>query len=229
MKRLKWTDQERSQVLREAKRIWLESDGWSGIDRKSLYEAAQMVLPVERRHTKNPNYHIRSLVAAMNAQRGEEKRAPLMTPPPVPYTPSLERVLAENGAAILVSILRSPDVILAIQDLARRFYDAPSVPAPNSWPIAEVEEKLPRVLIVGLQGQQVDPIAAEYGKRARLKFATAEEYGRVKANIGSADHIIGMIKFISHPMDKIAGNAKSYIRVNGSGQDLRRTLESLLS
>ena len=85
--------------------------------------------------------------------------------------------------------------------------------------------ELPRVLIVGLQGNQPTDISNEYGEMLDLRFVEATaSTNLIRSGSKHADYVVLITKFISHHHQEAVREHPGLIYVNGSTSELKQVL-----
>jgi hypothetical protein len=159
-------------------------------------------------------------------------------PPPVPMT-SLAEILADaigRGIASsirdeIVAALASVEVRDVIRATMLEALTAQTIPLASA-PHIEVHRqqppkvKKPKVLVVGLLGDQRDALQRSHGQDFDLQFLGADDaHNRMTERAKGADITVVMTRFIGHPAEAaVRRGARDFRRVNGTVTDLGRTL-----
>jgi len=192
---------------------------------------------------------VKELQAALEA-------ASKASPPPTPSLPQTiaptgllgalagvftNHVSAHLQGAVLAALytpearkLLSTIVKDAITEIASKMTPpAPETPAAPANDFITVTAHMPRqrkpkVVVVGLLGEQAGAVSKEMGGEYQLVFLASDVTSkRLKMNLTGADKAYGMVRFMDHRADGIIAKTNiPYTRVNGGVTDLIRLLKA---
>lgn len=93
-----------------------------------------------------------------------------------------------------------------------------------------VRPKPPKVVIVGLKGHQMQVIRDLYQTQVDLVFIEVDD-ANVRSKLTHATLVIGVVKFMAHSLEATIVSAvekSKYVRVNGTGTELKNTLSKFI-
>ena len=174
---------------------------------------AQLGIDTERRRTITGVHTLGRVTTQIEARLGELNAPSIDETPAAPESAapsvleaSLEQLLLALMPKMVDSIadrvlekLEAKCMVVVPADMLRKYMPglsaAPAAPAAPKKP----EPKKPTIVVVGLKNDQRHIVERKFAKEVTFKF-----YGKsLPKNIGSAscDYAIGMVGFLSHPVD----------------------------
>lgn len=183
--------------------------------------------------------------------------APAKVPEPPPsYEPARPRVgasvmevvagqIGETIKLAIRAVLTDPEVLdifkHAVLDVLTHPAPNPPVKADNPpaeppvkeeppKPVGPTVAPKPRVMVVGLLGQQAESVSKGFTQDMDLRFYGSDTQPRRLTEIASnSDYALVMTKFIGHPAEDAVrrGSPADFRRVNGGPTDLMRVLDSV--
>lgn len=134
--------------------------------------------------------------------------------------------LKDYAVSILSDLITRAEVAQLISNQVQRFIEPTKDVKISTGKFHERE--IPRVMILGLKNVQQREIEEEYAAAFSLKFMNGTEYSHAK--VVTADYVLGMVDFLSHPTDAAAKKhfKDHYIRVTGTMSSLKTKLNEIL-
>ena len=221
-----WTSAERETVLTRA--LYLHRT--SGYSPYESIKRAQEQLPVTRRrnlqHQSSCTDLIRELKKRAYDATDVKRKAPAVEPSPVvasdatPVTleqtfDGLVRALAEKFADVL-----KQEVKRAVLDLEREF----KTQKHNPEQAQTIKVARPRIIVIGLLGDQVKNIDHEFGSVFDLKFIDTDR--AMGLTPPDADAYLLMKNFINHPLYHRYRGFDNHVLIDGGMTSLRTWLHS---
>ena len=221
-----WTSAERETVLTRA--LYLHRT--SGYSPYESIKRAQEQLPVARRrnlqHQSSCTDMVRELKKRAYDVSDVQRKTP--TPEPLPVMTSdaspvtleqtfdgLVRTLAEKFAEVL-----KQEVKRVVLDLEQEF----KAQKHNPEQVASTKVSRPRVIVIGLLGDQVKNIDHEFGSVFDLKFIDTDRANGLTPP--DADAYLLMKNFINHPLYHKYRGFDNHVLIDGGMTSLRTWLHS---
>jgi hypothetical protein len=239
---VRWTEVEREAVMKEGVRL-LRLNGHADIvlaqmilpehRRRSFANAGNASIVNREIREAVQRFPIEPVVApAVEAPVVEEPAAVEVQPllhdddPPPRAIDVLADAIVATSADIIGRILTHESVRTAIASLITSMFIPSSQPQhaeqetaaatqPPRDPVTGFVKPLPRVLIAGLEPRQIEDVKERYGSKLDLAFWKKDQSTHsLKRLAKDADVVIGITKFISHPMDQsmMATAKERYVR-----------------
>lgn len=242
--RIVWTKEEKNLLFKEmAETVFFQN---TGLSNKDALKKAQLFLPFHRRLAITDqrvfNYKHRINEARETARRLHNLKAAevvAVTSAPAPVQEAPKRSIDNIGQLFELLVDAISDRVM--QQVEARFNvekpkdEASQTPSIQQTGWLDELEKLsirskeakqhkPTVLIIGLNGAQIDAIKTRYDK-IEYTFATAEQ--ALSRHTFNCDHTILMTKFINHGVHTKYRKHKNLHYCNGGVSELRTLLHGL--
>jgi hypothetical protein len=218
--RVHWTDKEFLQVIHAAATKLNE-----GYNLGEALVNAQQCLPEERQRPIASLYASKQLVKAVRKLADNLANKPITLaqvthPEPQPEAPKDTSIedLIQLIAAKLAGAMKT-EIVKVVKELEHEF----KVTKHN--PEYETErQKLPKIVIIGLRGEQAAIIGREYGAQYTFKFLHTDDAKHQSAT--DADAYLLMKNFISHSVFERYQIFKNHVLIDGGMTALRGWLST---
>lgn len=226
MNKIRWTQQERDTVINFAVEFY-NAGGYSPI--ASIRQAQQLKLPNARRRTLSSHSAAPDLIKLLK-QRAAQSLSPtkkIVAPAPEPSKieapeasdmtleksfDGLVRTLAEKFAQVL-----KQEVKRVVLELEHDFKVQKHDPSYETTGVSK-----PRVVVIGLLGDQVHSVSREFGSMFDLKFIDTDR--AMGMTPPDADIYLLMKNFINHPIYHKYQVYPNHVLIDGGMTSLRTWL-----
>lgn len=226
MKKIRWTEHERNEVIHTAVRYYI-GGGYTML--ASLRQAQQLMIQPDRRrrlasHSAAPDLIklLKQKIAnTVPPQKEEKPKAPEPSKIEAPKASDMTLEESFNGlvrtlAAKFSEVLKQ-EVKKAILELEHDFKTQKHDPT-----YAAIGSSKPRVVVIGLLGDQVNNINHEFGSIFDLKFIDTDR--AMGMSPPDADAYLLMKNFINHPLYHKYQSYPNHVLIDGGMTSLRTWL-----
>jgi len=228
--KIRWNERERDQVLHTAVQYY-NKGGYTAL--AALRQAQMLVLPAERRRSMQSHSAVPDLIKELKvlAIKDVPRRKEVETTTPVEIMPPAPQEVAKTDAPVdlvdqLVNTITQRFILglreslqSAVKELEHEFKIEKHNPT-----YAAAGTKLPRVIIIGLLGDQVHAITREFSDRYDVKcIDTDRAMGMTPPD---ADAYLLMKNFINHPLYHKYQAFPNHVLIDGGMSTLRMWLNT---
>ena len=228
--KIRWNDRERDQVLHTAVQYY-NKGGYTAL--AALRQSQMLVLPAERRRSMQSHSAVPDLIKALKvlAIKDVPRRKEVETTKPVEIMPPVPQEVVKTDAPVdlvdqLVNSITQRFILglreslqSAVRELEHEFKVEKHNPTYNA-----VGKSLPRVVIIGLLGDQVHAITKEFSSCYDVKcIDTDRAMGMTPPD---ADAYLLMKNFINHPLYHKYQAFPNHVLIDGGMSTLRMWLNT---
>ena len=228
--KIRWNDRERDEVLHTAVQYY-NKGGYTAL--AALRQAQMLVLPAERRRSMQSHSAVPDLIKELKvlAIKDVPRRKEVETTTPVEIMPPAPQEVAKTDAPVdlvdqLVNTITQRFILglreslqVAVRELEHEF----KIPKHNPTYDA-VGGSLPKVIIIGLLGDQVHAITREFSDRYDVKCIDTDR--AMGMNPPDADAYLLMKNFINHPLYHKYQAFPNHVLIDGGMSTLRMWLNT---
>ena len=226
--KIRWNDRERDQVLHTAVQYY-NKGGYTAL--AALRQAQMLVLPTERRRSMQSHSAVPDLIKELKvlAIKDVPRRKEVETTTPVEIMPPAPQEVAKTDAPVdlvdqLVNTITQRFILglreslqSAVKELEHEFKIEKHNPT-----YAAAGTKLPRVIIIGLLGDQVHAIVKEFSAQFDIKCIDTDR--AMGMSPPDADAYLLMKNFINHPLYHKYQAFPNHVLIDGGMSTLRMWL-----
>lgn len=228
--KIRWNDREREEVLRTAVHYY-NKGGYTAL--AALRQSQMLVLPAERRRSMQSHSAVPDLIKELKvlAVKDVPRRKEVETTTPVEIMPPVPQEVVKTDAPVdlveqLVNSITQRFILglreslqVAVRELEHEF----KIPKHNPTYDA-VGGSLPKVIIIGLLGDQVHAITREFSDRYDVKCIDTDR--AMGMNPPDADAYLLMKNFINHPLYHKYQAFPNHVLIDGGMSTLRMWLNT---
>ena len=226
--KIRWNDRERDEVLHTAVQYY-NKGGYTAL--AALRQAQMLVLPTERRRSMQSHSAVPDLIKELKvlAIKDVPRRKEVETTTPVEIMPPAPQEVAKTDAPVdlvdqLVNTITQRFILglreslqSAVKELEHEFKIEKHNPT-----YAAAGTKLPRVVIIGLLGDQVHAIVKEFSAQFDIKCIDTDR--AMGMSPPDADAYLLMKNFINHPLYHKYQAFPNHVLIDGGMSTLRMWL-----
>jgi len=226
--KIRWNERERDQVLHTAVQYY-NKGGYTAL--AALRQAQMLVLPTERRRSMQSHSAVPDLIKELKvlAIKDVPRRKEVETTTPVEIMPPAPQEVAKTDAPVdlvdqLVNTITQRFILglreslqSAVKELEHEFKIEKHNPT-----YAAAGTKLPRVIIIGLLGDQVHAIVKEFSAQFDIKCIDTDR--AMGMSPPDADAYLLMKNFINHPLYHKYQAFPNHVLIDGGMSTLRMWL-----
>ena len=226
--KIRWNDRERDQVLHTAVHYY-NKGGYTAL--AALRQAQMLVLPAERRRSMQSHSAVPDLIKELKvlAIKDVPRRKEVETTTPVEIMPPAPQEVAKTDAPVdlvdqLVNTITQRFILglreslqSAVKELEHEFKIEKHNPT-----YASAGTKLPRIVIIGLLGDQVHAIVKEFSAQFDIKCIDTDR--AMGMSPPDADAYLLMKNFINHPLYHKYQAFPNHVLIDGGMSTLRMWL-----
>ena len=226
--KIRWNDREREEVLRTAVHYY-NKGGYTAL--AALRQSQMLVLPAERRRSMQSHSAVPDLIKELKvlAVKDVPRRKEVETTTPVEIMPPAPQEVAKTDAPVdlvdqLVNTITQRFILglreslqSAVRELEHEFKIEKHNPT-----YASAGTKLPRVIIIGLLGDQVHAIVKEFSAQFDIKCIDTDR--AMGMSPPDADAYLLMKNFINHPLYHKYQAFPNHVLIDGGMSTLRMWL-----
>lgn len=226
--KIRWNDRERDQVLHTAVQYY-NKGGYTAL--AALRQAQMLVLPAERRRSMQSHSAVPDLIKELKvlAIKDVPRRKEVETTTPAEIMPPAPQEVAKTDAPVdlvdqLVNTITQRFILglreslqSAVKELEHEFKIEKHNPT-----YAAAGTKLPRVIIIGLLGDQVHAIVKEFSGQFDIKCIDTDR--AMGMSPPDADAYLLMKNFINHPLYHKYQAFPNHVLIDGGMSTLRMWL-----
>lgn len=226
--KIRWNDRERDQVLHTAVQYY-NKGGYTAL--AALRQAQMLVLPTERRRSMQSHSAVPDLIKELKvlAIKDVPRRKEVETTTPAEIMPPAPQEVAKTDAPVdlvdqLVNTITQRFILglreslqSAVKELEHEFKIEKHNPT-----YAAAGTKLPRVIIIGLLGDQVHAIVKEFSAQFDIKCIDTDR--AMGMSPPDADAYLLMKNFINHPLYHKYQAFPNHVLIDGGMSTLRMWL-----
>lgn len=226
--KIRWNDRERDQVLHTAVQYY-NKGGYTAL--AALRQAQMLVLPTERRRSMQSHSAVPDLIKELKvlAIKDVPRRKEVETTTPIEIMPPAPQEVAKTDAPVdlvdqLVNTITQRFILglreslqSAVKELEHEFKIEKHNPT-----YAAAGTKLPRVIIIGLLGDQVHAIVKEFSGQFDIKCIDTDR--AMGMSPPDADAYLLMKNFINHPLYHKYQAFPNHVLIDGGMSTLRMWL-----
>lgn len=226
--KIRWNDRERDQVLHTAVQYY-NKGGYTAL--AALRQAQMLVLPAERRRSMQSHSAVPDLIKELKvlAIKDVPRRKEVETTTPVEIMPPAPQEVVKTDAPVdlvdqLVNTITQRFILglreslqSAVKELEHEFKVEKHNPT-----YAAAGTKLPRVIIIGLLGDQVHAIVKEFSGQFDIKCIDTDR--AMGMSPPDADAYLLMKNFINHPLYHKYQAFPNHVLIDGGMSTLRMWL-----
>ena len=223
-----WNDRERDEVLHTAVQYY-NKGGYTAL--AALRQAQMLVLPAERRRSMQSHSAVPDLIKELKvlAIKDVPRRKEVETTTPAEIMPPAPQEVAKTNAPVdlvdqLVNTITQRFILglreslqSAVKELEHEFKIEKHNPT-----YAAAGTKLPRVIIIGLLGDQVHAIVKEFSAQFDIKCIDTDR--AMGMSPPDADAYLLMKNFINHPLYHKYQAFPNHVLIDGGMSTLRMWL-----
>ena len=223
--KIRWNDREREEVLRTAVHYY-NKGGYTAL--AALRQSQMLVLPTERRRSMQSHSAVPDLLKELKvlAVKDVPRRKEVETTTPVEIMPPVPQEVVKTDAPVdlvdqLVNSITQRFILglreslqIAVKELEHEFKVEKHNPTYNA-----VGKSLPRVVIIGLLGDQVHAITKEFSSSYDVKCIDTDR--AMGMNPPDADAYLLMKNFINHPLYHKYQAFPNHVLIDGGMSTLR--------
>lgn len=226
--KIRWNDREREEVLRTAAQYY-NKGGYTAL--AALRQSQMLVLPAERRRSMQSHSAVPDLLKELKvlAIKDVPRRKEVETTTPVEIMPPAPQEVVKTDAPVdlvdqLVNTITQRFILglreslqSAVKELEHEFKIEKHNPT-----YAAAGTKLPRVIIIGLLGDQVHAIVKEFSTQFDIKCIDTDR--AMGMSPPDADAYLLMKNFINHPLYHKYQAFPNHVLIDGGMSTLRMWL-----
>lgn len=226
--KIRWNDRERDEVLRTAAQYY-NKGGYTAL--AALRQSQMLVLPAERRRSMQSHSAVPDLIKELKilAIKDVPRRKEVETITPAEIMPPVPHEVVKTDAPVdlvdqLVNTITQRFILglreslqSAVKELEHEFKIEKHNPT-----YAAAGTKLPRVIIIGLLGDQVHAIVKEFSGQFDIKCIDTDR--AMGMSPPDADAYLLMKNFINHPLYHKYQAFPNHVLIDGGMSTLRMWL-----
>ena len=228
--KIRWNERERDQVLHTAVQYY-NKGGYTAL--AALRQSQMLVLPAERRRSMQSHSAVPDLIKELKvlAIKGVPRRKEVETTTPAEIMPPVPQEVAKTDAPVdlvdqLVNTITQRFILglreslqSAVRELEHEFKIEKHNPT-----YASAGTKLPRVIIIGLLGDQVHAIVKEFSAQFDIRCIDTDR--AMGMSPPDADAYLLMKNFINHPLYHKYQAFPNHVLIDGGMSTLRMWLNT---
>lgn len=226
--KIRWNDRERDEVLRTAAQYY-NKGGYTAL--AALRQSQMLVLPAERRRSMQSHSAVPDLIKELKvlAIKDVPRRKEVETTTPAEIMPPVPQEVVKTDAPVdlvdqLVNTITQRFILglrESLQSAVRELEHEFKIEKHNPTYVA-AGTKLPRVIIIGLLGDQVHAIVKEFSAQFDIKCIDTDR--AMGMSPPDADAYLLMKNFINHPLYHKYQAFPNHVLIDGGMSTLRMWL-----